>query len=611
MNHKQKKKELIDSVKDILNQLEAEAPYINRESLTNLLEDIENSIYTVVFSGEFKRGKSTFINAILGQAVMPADVTPTTACIHTVTYGEESATIYYNDDSIRSFSLDEDQLLDYSAEGTQSISDIKYINIELPIPLLQERVALVDTPGLDDINEQRSNITYQYIPRADVVFFLLDITSPLKQSESNFLQNTLLNQGKENLIFIANFIDRVEEEDIEEILDDLRKRLKRSGIPSPYVIPLSASWALEGSLKEDQKLTDISGIHEARRALEENINHGTASSETLFRYEKRFYHLMENLDAAVSFQLNNELEETEVRQERLLAIREAREEIDQIKEDMEGYIVDRKREILQIVKKSLDYLENNLNEDVQAMISRYDGMNFERLLDEDVPNVIKKRLKTWSEQYISQIHYLFNSLEQNVAIGLAKQFNAKVEKIYTERKALIASGETSLSGIHAEDLSNTPVKAGMIAGGAGTIAMLIGGPILLPIIGLAGMPILQKYMSEKKTDKIKGEVLPSVLEKLHQTTNHFQSEVLNYVDQGVDAIFEAGVQRMNETVEDRISQLKQTMEDETRGQLDSEKRIEALKRLKLNVNNYIECYGHVERKLVERKYSDVQPNAKK
>src|SRR5690606_29884195 len=57
--------------------------------LNELNEDIDNDFYTVMVVGEFKHGKSTFINALIGKDIMPRGVTPTTATINTVHYGQE------------------------------------------------------------------------------------------------------------------------------------------------------------------------------------------------------------------------------------------------------------------------------------------------------------------------------------------------------------------------------------------------------------------------------------------------------------------------------------------------------------------------------------------
>ena len=85
-------------------------------------------------------------------------------------------------------------------EGKEA-SHVKYVEVGWPAEILKDKVTLVDTPGVNDINEQRAEITYGYIPRADAVLFLLDGAQVLKQSERAFLEQRILrrSQGQADL----------------------------------------------------------------------------------------------------------------------------------------------------------------------------------------------------------------------------------------------------------------------------------------------------------------------------------------------------------------------------------------------------------------------------
>jgi small GTP-binding protein len=595
----EERQKLVGRINKIKAAVAKEVPALKTESFDYLIEDMMNAIFTVVVVGEFKRGKSTFVNSLLRKNILPADVTPTTACIHTITYGEEKGVIFYKDGSQKEFPVGSEVLDGFTADGENEAEDVNYIGLSVESPLLRNRVALVDTPGIDDINEQRSDITYQFIPRADAVFFLLDITSPVKQTEFTFLKDTLLEQGKENIIFLANFVDRMDEEEEEEALETVRRRLASSGIKNANVWPLSAKMALLGRLKNDEEMVHLSGIEPVEKEMVRLIDEGTTGDAALKRYRKRFDQLNRDLGTALDFQMEIEKTSVEKAESQLEAVNEAMDSIEEVKSDMRTYVEDKKQEITMIVSKSLTYMEEQLTEDVQSIISRYEGLNFEKLIQEEIPGLVKRRLKMWIEQYVRQIHYLFEVLEKQIAIGLAAEFNAKVEKIYVRRESLTSNNDVNVSGVSADDLSNTPVLAGMMAGGAGSLALLLGGPLLIPIIGMAGFPIIQKYLSESKSRKVKLEITPVVMEQVEKTLHAFSSEVLAYVDNGVKKITVAAEERMEEVTSERVKQLEEKIQT---GITDSEKtleRVEAIERARSVLREIQEGPGHEKEMLVE------------
>ena len=185
-------------VLQFLSELTAK-PYVHThvkalQGLRELQADIRGDFYTVVVLGEFKRGKSTLINALLGTSLLPMDVLPETATINAIMYEETpQLTVVHRDGSTRKGEVSYDFLRQYSAKREDSdAADVCYIKIGYPCDLLKNRIVLVDTPGVSDLNEQRSEVTYQFIPKANVVLFVLDANAPLKKTEKDFIDERLL-----------------------------------------------------------------------------------------------------------------------------------------------------------------------------------------------------------------------------------------------------------------------------------------------------------------------------------------------------------------------------------------------------------------------------------
>ncbi|HMG23680.1 MAG TPA: dynamin family protein, partial [Kofleriaceae bacterium] len=104
-------------------------------------------------------------------------------------------------------------------------------------------VVLVDTPGVNDLNEQRAEVTYGYVPRADAVVFLLDAGQALKDSEREFLRSRVLESARDRLMFILGKMDLLSADERTSVIEYVKTGLGKI-THDPVVFPLSAKdWA--------------------------------------------------------------------------------------------------------------------------------------------------------------------------------------------------------------------------------------------------------------------------------------------------------------------------------------------------------------------------------
>lgn len=212
-----------------------------------LVKKLEADRFHLVVVGEFNHGKTTFVNALLSRELLPVGVTPTTAVIHHLEYGEKpSAAVVYESGERRELPVDEVRKYAVSgAGGAAGGSEVKYLEVFVPSPILKERIVLVDTPGVNDLSLQRADITYSYIPKSDAVLFLLDAGQPLKESERVFLQEKLLSQSRNKIVFVVTKRDIWDAAEEREALAYIRTELDKI-LPNAPIFPVSAQRALEG-----------------------------------------------------------------------------------------------------------------------------------------------------------------------------------------------------------------------------------------------------------------------------------------------------------------------------------------------------------------------------
>ncbi|CAN90544.1 MULTISPECIES: dynamin family protein [Sorangium] len=215
--------------------------------ITNdLVKKLDADRFHLVVVGEFNHGKTTFVNALLGASILPVGVTPTTAVIHHLEYAADPrAEVVYASGERTGLPFEDVRAFTVGGERSSSAGEVKFLEVGYPAELLRERVVLVDTPGVNDLSLQRADITYSYIPRSDAVLFLIDAGQPLKESERVFLQEKLLGQSRDKILFVVTKRDIWSQDEEVEALAYIRSELGKL-VKSPVVFPISSERALEG-----------------------------------------------------------------------------------------------------------------------------------------------------------------------------------------------------------------------------------------------------------------------------------------------------------------------------------------------------------------------------
>lgn len=220
---------------------EAKLNTVAQELRGERIPTLQQGRLNIVVLGEFNHGKSTLINALLGGEVLPMGITPTTSVITRLVYAAvASAKVRHTD------GVDEEVSLKRLAELVRTEdSTVQDIEVRYPSELLSAQVELIDTPGVNDISQQKVEISYGIVPRADIVLFVLDATQVLKHSELRFIEHRMLGGLRDRLIFVIGKIDRLEPSEAQEVISYANERL-HALLGPVEIFPLSAREALRG-----------------------------------------------------------------------------------------------------------------------------------------------------------------------------------------------------------------------------------------------------------------------------------------------------------------------------------------------------------------------------
>ena len=257
--------ELIEDLSLLLSTFSTDLALQTSEIRQKVLEEKFN----LVVVGQFKRGKSTLINALLGEDILPTAVVPLTSIVTIIHYApEEKITVHF----IRGTEeiIPRGGLPDYITEklNPQNAKKVESVEIELPSSFLKGGVQLVDTPGVGSIYSHNTDTSYRFLPKSDATIFLLTADQPLSISEVEFLRNVREHAAK--VFFVLNKVDLLSENERKEaiafIVDSLPKEL-----PFPQeeirLFPVSARTGLRGKVSKDETLYHQSKIDGLRNSL--------------------------------------------------------------------------------------------------------------------------------------------------------------------------------------------------------------------------------------------------------------------------------------------------------------------------------------------------------
>lgn len=253
---------------------------------------IASQLYRVAVIGEFKRGKSSMINALLGTEILPTSILPMTAVITRVTYGEEKRiVINYKDGAQEDATIE--QLIDfatkYDEEKAARASTIKEIVVYYPSVFCKNHIELIDTPGMND-NEDMTAVTLGVVGDIDAAIVVISAQEPLSVTEQELVLTMIAEQGIHHIVFVVTHIDAVSDdpEDQDRIISFITERingglLKRAEetfkgkdslirkshkiLEAPDIFGVSSVLAMQGFMHDSEKILKKSRFPKFKKEL--------------------------------------------------------------------------------------------------------------------------------------------------------------------------------------------------------------------------------------------------------------------------------------------------------------------------------------------------------
>ena len=188
----------------------------DRRRLLDVAQDLRDMFFLVVVIGEFNAGKSTFVNALLGDDLLAMGVTPTTEAIHLIRYGETA---------IRKPNIREDGIYEWAHPNTGAVG-----------------VSLVDTPGTGSVFQKHETTAKAFLHRSDLVIFVISAKRALAETERLYLE--LARDYGKKIILVVNQVDLLNPNERQEVRRFVERQVEQLLDLKPLLFMVSSKEGL-------------------------------------------------------------------------------------------------------------------------------------------------------------------------------------------------------------------------------------------------------------------------------------------------------------------------------------------------------------------------------
>lgn len=405
-----------------------------QKSAAALQSKLESYAFNLVILGEFKRGKSTLVNALLGANVLPTGVIPLTSITTVILYGENPhISVLFLDG--RRDGLEITELSKYVTErgNPKNTFAVDIVEVRYPSPLLKESVRIVDTPGTGSVNVHNTETTYSFLPEADAALFVLSADQPASITELNFLSDA------KNLIdkffFVQNKIDILTDEERKETLEFLTRSLTKQLGCAPTIYPVSARQALSCKLDHTEN-EDFKNLEQAIFGFLSNEKANTFANSV----NAKILRLASEAKQLIELEMKTAQLPTETLQHGIKVFEDCTRNIVNQQNDVEHIVLGETRRLIKSIETDLyPLVEKNIEQIKQSITDEFTA--HQNLSKDLLIEALQTRLRTeiaaafasWritEEELVSKQLNEITSRFAKVANSIVEEINSVTHKLF-------------------------------------------------------------------------------------------------------------------------------------------------------------------------------------
>lgn len=520
------------SVEKVVDELIAISSKISCKEALNLLAAVKDSAkrssFHIAVLGEFKRGKSSLINSLLGNNLLPVDVLPATATINIVEYGANECEILWNDGRREKCPLSAETLARFSVNGDLDATQVRYLLVKLDHPFLKDGFVLIDTPGVNDLSQSRQEVTYQILPHCDAALFLLDSAAALTRSEADFLVNKVFSSKLDSILFILSKIDRLSEEEQEEALSGARERIAQVTGSERKVIAYSAKYvqqAAENGKRHHYLEQLLHCLDDLRQAAQKGRD-----ERRLAQIKLAAQLILNNLKEKEAIARLDEQQLTEYYKRIESAEEDIKARFDQLLASAE--LVGRQT-LIKMFRKSCERLRGRLIRELELELRSQEG-NVEKYWRRNMPLQLERALRSFSEIKAQEIRRFLGDFTRHLGQEYQRNFSTTVS-LKPQQNVQLPEWQADIEVDEermVENLLNQTLP-GAVGGIIGSLFM----PGIGTIIGFVGGGVLASVMNTRRNESLKTALLVEIPGLVSNVVSTYQSSGEQAINSWFDALF--------------------------------------------------------------------------
>lgn len=470
----------INEIKEVLEKNEYRLRRYNKDMnwFRERTKIFEGDIIRVAIMGITSSGKSTLVNGLLGEKILPMAIRPSSSIIITAAKGERrQATVYFKDkepEILEGVNLNEEIIGGYADESRNPNNKLKVTQIDIATPdfLLNESIHIIDSPGLDAWElESHEKLTLEILlPTIDICIFLTTVKA--NSDLANAEKIKIVNEKEKQIILVQNMIDSIEEklgrngiveEDKSIILKKHKRRAENLLRESTNnndefeVIQISALNGLKGIINKDEELYKASNIEGFIKAIE-----GCAQNIFPKLNKQRAGSFIERINDIISTDKEiisgNTIEAIEaLRDVRIGDINELAENFQNAQEK----ILEKIKEIEAVILETINEITNSTSEEFENYLNIVEKINNRNLyIESDILNIVKTCEKKKNAIYQKlnldmRDNYSMPSMESN-SIYVKHKYEEKT--MLFKKEGVFNRGKRLLSNIFDKEWGYTEVE---------------------------------------------------------------------------------------------------------------------------------------------------------
>jgi len=520
----------LTTLRDALERFGSDVAPSDARTLSDTLAHLDE-LFLLVIAGEFNSGKSSFINALLGDTVLAEGVTPTTDRITLLRYGAEPAEL-----PIEEFLLERN----------------------FPADVLQ-RLTIVDTPGTNAIIRRHEELTRDFIPRSDLVLFVTSADRPFTESERAFL--AAIQEWGKKIVIVLNKVDLLEPHEVEQVVGFIRENTRDLLGFTPEIFPVSARLAQRARNGAGDEAWQASRFEAIERYILETLDEEQRVRLKLLSPLGVAQHLAHKYLLAVEARLA-------ALQDDFVSIDNIERQLDlfrdDLSEDFKYHLTEVENVLSEFELRGMQFFDDTiqLRNIWQLRNSAWVGEAFEREVVGDLPQQIERRLNGLIDWMIEKNLRIWQSvmdyLQRERAphhrqgmigdVGGSFDYNraALLESVARRTQEVVATYDREIeSRALSEDVRGAIVATGLAGVGAvgiGALVLTIFQTALLDFTGLlaaGAVAALGMFVLPAKRRQVKKEFHAKLVELRERLLATMRRQFATELDQMLTRIREA------------------------------------------------------------------------